>query len=128
MLTTKDVAGILGIHQNTVRRWSDLGLLRSFRISRRGDRRYRYEDVTSFLDGMNDAVHVQDDEPVADGDLVALAQVIIPDNRVDIQPEVAGDIENGVAFGDFIRGEYITHIGPDEDGLRFSLGRTRVWG
>jgi len=54
MLTTKDVAGMLGIHQNTVRRWSDLGLLRSFRISHRGDRRYRYEDITSFLDDMNE--------------------------------------------------------------------------
>jgi excisionase family DNA binding protein len=54
VLTTKEVAGILGIHQNTVRRWSDLGLLRSFRISCRGDRRFRYEDITSFLDGMNE--------------------------------------------------------------------------
>jgi excisionase family DNA binding protein len=54
MLTTKDVAGLLGIHQNTVRRWSDLGLLRSFRVSHRGDRRYRYEDITSFLDSMNE--------------------------------------------------------------------------
>ena len=53
VLTTKDVAVILGIHQNTVRRWSDLGLLRSFRVSQRGDRRYRYQDITSFLDGMN---------------------------------------------------------------------------
>jgi excisionase family DNA binding protein len=53
MLTTREVAGILGIHQNTVRRWSDLGLLKSSRISQRGDRRYRYEDITSFLDSMN---------------------------------------------------------------------------
>jgi predicted site-specific integrase-resolvase len=54
VLTTKDVSGMLGIHQNTVRRWSDLGLLRSFRVSQRGDRRYKYEDITSFLDGMNE--------------------------------------------------------------------------
>jgi DNA-binding transcriptional MerR regulator len=54
LLTTKDVAGILGIHQNTVRRWSDLGLLRSFRVSQRGDRRYRYKDIASFLDGINE--------------------------------------------------------------------------
>jgi excisionase family DNA binding protein len=53
MLTVKEVAGILGIHQNTVRRWSDMGLLRSLRISQRGDRRYKYEDITSFLDGFN---------------------------------------------------------------------------
>jgi predicted site-specific integrase-resolvase len=54
ILTTKDVAGILGIHENTVRHWSDLGLLKSFRVSHRGDRRYRYKDITSFLDGKNE--------------------------------------------------------------------------
>jgi predicted site-specific integrase-resolvase len=54
LLTTKDVAGILGIHVNTVRRWSDLGLLKSFRISLRGDRRYKYKDITSFLGGINE--------------------------------------------------------------------------
>ncbi len=53
MLTTKDVASMLGIHQNTVRRWSDMGLLRSFRISHRGDRRYRHRDISSFLDSIN---------------------------------------------------------------------------
>ena len=53
VLTIKDVSGMLGIHQNTVRRWSDLGVLRSFRISQRGDRRYKYEDIASFMDGMN---------------------------------------------------------------------------
>jgi excisionase family DNA binding protein len=54
ILTTGEVAGILGIHQNTVRRWSDLGLIRSFRVSERGDRRYKYEDISSFLGVMND--------------------------------------------------------------------------
>jgi DNA-binding transcriptional MerR regulator len=53
VLTIKDVSGMLGIHQNTVRRWSDTGLLRCFRVSQRGDRRYKYEDITSFLDGLN---------------------------------------------------------------------------
>ena len=53
LLTTGEVAELLGIHQNTVRRWSDMGLIRSFRVSRRGDRRYKYEDINSFLDGMN---------------------------------------------------------------------------
>ncbi len=52
LLTTSDVAGILGIHQNTVRRWSDMGLIRSFRISQRGDRRYKQKDIVSFLDDL----------------------------------------------------------------------------
>ncbi|GAI26222.1 unnamed protein product, partial [marine sediment metagenome] len=33
MLTTRDVAQLLGIHVNTVRRWSNKGILKSYRIS-----------------------------------------------------------------------------------------------
>jgi len=53
MLTTKDVAGILGIHQNTVRRWSDQGFLKSVRITDRGDRRFKYDDIHNFLNRFN---------------------------------------------------------------------------
>jgi excisionase family DNA binding protein len=53
-LTTEEVAGILGIHQNTVRRWSDMGVIKSFRVSQRVDRWYRYEDITIFLDDKNE--------------------------------------------------------------------------
>ena len=49
MLTTADVARFLGLHPNTVRRWSNKGLLKSYRISTRGDRRFRREDVDGFL-------------------------------------------------------------------------------
>ena len=45
LLTVRDVARLLHVHSNTVRRWSDQGLLRAYRISRRGDRRFRREDV-----------------------------------------------------------------------------------
>ena len=54
-LTTKEVAHILGIHQNTVRRWSDLGIIKSFRISARGDRRFKHEDIYRFLNKINTA-------------------------------------------------------------------------
>ena len=49
MLTARDVARILNVHINTVRRWSDLGVLKSFRIGSRGDRRFLTEDVAKFL-------------------------------------------------------------------------------
>ena len=49
MLTTRDVAHLLGVHNNTVRRWSNKGILRAYRISSRGDRRFRREDLDSFL-------------------------------------------------------------------------------
>jgi excisionase family DNA binding protein len=49
MLTVKDVSRLLNIHVNTARRWSDQGILKSYRISRRGDRRFRQKDIDLFL-------------------------------------------------------------------------------
>ncbi len=49
MLTTSDVARLLNVHINTVRRWSNQGTLKSYRIGSRGDRRFRQDDITSFL-------------------------------------------------------------------------------
>ncbi len=49
MLTTGDVAQLLGIHANTVRRWSEKGALKSYRIGPRGDRRFKREDIDGFL-------------------------------------------------------------------------------
>jgi excisionase family DNA binding protein len=54
MLTIKDVARLLNIHVNTARRWSDQGILKSYRITRRGDRRFRQEDIARFLAEYND--------------------------------------------------------------------------
>jgi len=45
LLTVGQVARILHIHPNTVRRWSNRGILKAYRISNRGDRRFRKEDV-----------------------------------------------------------------------------------
>ena len=53
LLTVREVARLLHVHTNTVRRWSDRGLLRAYRISRRGDRRYKREDVARFLAELN---------------------------------------------------------------------------
>jgi excisionase family DNA binding protein len=49
MLTTSDVARLLNVHINTVRRWSNQGALKTYRIGARGDRRFRREDIASFL-------------------------------------------------------------------------------
>jgi excisionase family DNA binding protein len=53
MLTVRDVARMLNIHNNTVRRWSDQGLIKTYRITRRGDRRFRQKDITEFLAELN---------------------------------------------------------------------------
>ncbi len=49
MLTISEVAHLLNVHINTVRRWSNQGALKSYRIGSRGDRRFRQEDIDSFL-------------------------------------------------------------------------------
>ena len=51
-LTVKEVARMLHVHENTVRRWSDRGIIESFRICHRGDRRIRKEDVEFCLYGL----------------------------------------------------------------------------
>jgi excisionase family DNA binding protein len=49
MLTTSEVARLLNVHINTVRRWSNQGVLKTYRIGARGDRRFHREDIISFL-------------------------------------------------------------------------------
>jgi excisionase family DNA binding protein len=51
MLTVQDVAELLNVHVNTVRRWSDNNILKAYRITKRGDRRFRKEDISTFLSG-----------------------------------------------------------------------------
>ena len=50
-LTAAEVAELLNVHVNTVRRWSNMGLLKSYRLGPRGDRRFRLEDVMAFVSG-----------------------------------------------------------------------------
>jgi excisionase family DNA binding protein len=49
MLTASEVANLLHLHVNTVKRLGDRGELPFFRVCKRGDRRYRVEDVMEFL-------------------------------------------------------------------------------
>jgi len=49
LLTTAETAELLNIHVNTVRRWSNKGILETCRIGPRGDRRLRRRDIDNFL-------------------------------------------------------------------------------
>jgi excisionase family DNA binding protein len=49
MLTARELARFLNVHINTVRRWDASGMLKSYRIGARGDRRFSREDVALFL-------------------------------------------------------------------------------
>lgn len=56
MLTTSDVARLLNVHMNTVRRWSNQGIIKAYRIGSRGDRRFRQEDIDYFISQQNQPV------------------------------------------------------------------------
>ena len=49
MLTIREVAQLINAHINTVRRWSNRGILRAYRVGPRGDRRFNRQDIDSFL-------------------------------------------------------------------------------
>ena len=62
LLTARQVARLLNVHVNTVRRWNDRGILKAYRIGPRGDRRFNRDDVEVFLAG--------DLEPTQEAELV----------------------------------------------------------
>lgn len=49
LLTSGEAAKFLNVHINTVRRWSDSGVLPGYRIGQRNDRRFRLKDLEEFL-------------------------------------------------------------------------------
>jgi len=53
MLTVREVARLLHIHPNTLRRWSNRGRIRAYRITPRGDRRFKREEIARFLTELN---------------------------------------------------------------------------
>jgi excisionase family DNA binding protein len=53
MLTVNEVSQILHIHHNTVRRWANQGILKTYRVTSRGDRRFMREDIDRFLSKFN---------------------------------------------------------------------------
>ena len=50
MLMVTEVARLLSVHPNSVRRWANQGLITVYRIGVRGDRRFRPDDVSNFLE------------------------------------------------------------------------------
>jgi excisionase family DNA binding protein len=53
MLPPREVSRLLHIHPNTLRRWSDEGKLKTYRMTLRGDRRFRKQDVMSLIEEMD---------------------------------------------------------------------------
>jgi excisionase family DNA binding protein len=53
MLTVRQVARLLHVHPNTLSRWNNKGRIRAYRITPRGDRRFRREEIAHFLAELN---------------------------------------------------------------------------
>ena len=49
LLTLKEVAEILNVHPNTLRKWDNKGFLKAIRFGTRGDRRYRKGDIMKLI-------------------------------------------------------------------------------
>ena len=53
LLKVREVAKLLNIHDNTLRRWSDQGIIKTYRNSQKGYRRFKEEDIAQFLAKFN---------------------------------------------------------------------------
>jgi excisionase family DNA binding protein len=51
LLTVSEVADMLSIHPNTIRRWEAGGLIQAWRVGPRRDRRFRRSEVLHLLQG-----------------------------------------------------------------------------
>ena len=49
LLTIKQAAEVLNVHVETLRRWDKSGKLKAIRINKRGDRRYKPEDLETII-------------------------------------------------------------------------------
>ncbi len=50
LLTLTQAARMLNVHVSTLRRWSNLGLIKTYRIGPRADRRFKADDVKEVLE------------------------------------------------------------------------------
>lgn len=53
MLTVAEVAVLLHVHPNTLRRWADKGIIEFYRINSRGDRRFMTHDILDFINNQH---------------------------------------------------------------------------
>ena len=49
MLTMREACMLLNVHGNTLRRWSDRGLVRAYRLGASQHRRFRTEDIAALV-------------------------------------------------------------------------------
>jgi excisionase family DNA binding protein len=51
LMTISQVAKLLNVHVNTIKKWSNQGIIRPDRVGHRGNRIFKREDIEQFLSG-----------------------------------------------------------------------------
>ena len=76
MLTVREVSRLLHVHSNTLRRWSDHGVIKAYRIGPRGDRRFRPEDIALLLleESRGRLVNIDKPAPLDESDRYAMSR------------------------------------------------------
>ena len=71
MLNVRDTATVLGVHENTVRKWEKSGVLRGIKLPGSGFRRFPRAEVervrAEVMSSYPDATQVPDGQPSSDG-------------------------------------------------------------
>ena len=49
MLTMREACRLLNVHGNTLRRWSEMGLIKAYRVGIGQHRRFRTEDIAALV-------------------------------------------------------------------------------
>ena len=49
MLTVAEACRLLNVHGNTLRRWSNQGIIKAYRLGFRGERRFKREEIEALL-------------------------------------------------------------------------------
>lgn len=49
MLTIRDASRLLNVHRNTLRRWSERGIIKAYRVGIRGHRMFKREEIIALL-------------------------------------------------------------------------------
>jgi len=58
LLRVSEAARLLYVHTNTLRRWTEQGIIKAYRIGPRGDRRFKAEDINGLLQEYNKGFHL----------------------------------------------------------------------
>ena len=53
LVSIGEASKILSVSRNTLRKWADRGIIRSYRIGKRRDRRFAIQDLVALLNGSN---------------------------------------------------------------------------